>query len=76
MGTSVPDDFGGMPCRTCKAAMKKVSGLPAISDGGIGINLAGMRNEGMTEQRLALLSWRARAFRSMERMKKICRTAG
>ena len=30
----------------------------AIFDGGIGINLAGMRNEGMTEQRLALLSWR------------------
>lgn len=30
----------------------------AISDGGIGINLAGMRNEGMIEQRLALLSWR------------------
>ncbi len=29
-----------------------------ISDGGIGINLAGMRNEGMTEQRLVLLSWR------------------
>ena len=28
-----------------------------ISDGGIGINLAGMRNEGMTEQRLVLLSW-------------------
>lgn len=58
MGTSVPDDFSGMSCRTCKAAMKKVSGLPAISDGGIGINLAGMRNEGMTEQRLAPLSWR------------------
>lgn len=58
MGTSVPDDFGGMSCRACKAAMKKVSGLPAISDGDIGINLAGMRNEGMTEQRLALLSWR------------------
>lgn len=28
----------------------------AISDGDIGINLAGMRNEGMTEQRLVLLS--------------------
>lgn len=28
----------------------------AISDGGIGINLAGMRNEGMTVQRLVLLS--------------------
>lgn len=54
MGTSVPDDFGRMSCRACKAAMKKVSGLPAISDGGIGINLAGMRNEGMTEQRLCL----------------------
>jgi len=27
MGTSVPDDFGGMSCRACKAAMKKVSGL-------------------------------------------------
>lgn len=26
----------------------------AISDGGIGINLAGMRNEGMTVQRLCL----------------------
>ena len=54
MGTSVPDDFGGMPCRACKAAMKKVSRLPAISDGDIGINLAGMRNEGMTVQRLCL----------------------
>ena len=54
MGTSVPDDFGGMSCRVCKAAMKKVSGLPAISDGDIGINLAGMRNEGMTVQRLCL----------------------
>ena len=44
----------------------------AISDGGIGINLAGMMDEGMTVQRLALLSWGgARAFRSMERMKKI-----
>ena len=41
-----------MPCRTCKAAMKKVSRLSAISDGGIGINLAGMMNEGMTEQQL------------------------
>lgn len=56
MGTSVPDDFGRMSCRACKAAMKKVSGLSAISDGGIGINLAGMRNEGVTEQRLVLLS--------------------
>ena len=32
----------------------------AISDGGIGINLIGMRNEEMTVQRLALLSWGAR----------------
>ena len=54
MGTSVPDDFGGMPCRVCKAAMKKVSRLPAISDGDIGINLAGMMNEGMTMRRLCL----------------------
>ena len=44
-----------MSCSTCKAAMKKVSELSAISDGGIGINLTGMMNEGMTVQRLALL---------------------
>ena len=44
----------------------------AISDGDIGNNFIGMRNEEMTVQRLALLSWGgARAFRSMERMKKI-----
>ena len=34
--------------------MKKVSRLPAISDGDIGINLAGMMNEGMTMRRLCL----------------------
>mgnify|MGYP004542493313 CR=1 FL=1 len=28
MGTSVLCDFGRMSCRTCKAAMKKISGLP------------------------------------------------
>ena len=54
MGTSVPDDFVGMSCRTCKAAMKKVSGLPAISDGDTGNKFVGMRNEGMTVQRLCL----------------------
>ena len=32
--------------------MKKVNGLPAISDGDIGNKFVGMRNEGMTEQQL------------------------
>ena len=54
MGTSVPDDFGGMSCSICKAAMKKVSRLSAISDGDIGNKFVGMKNEGMTVQRLCL----------------------